>query len=69
MQIPEVGESSVLIFLASSVTTAVGVREAGRENPFNLVWPNIVGGSHLDIPKSLAGPDFCLSSSCCYFSI
>lgn len=33
MKIPEVGESPVLIFLASSVATAVGVREAGREKP------------------------------------
>lgn len=34
MQIPEVGENSVLISLASSVATAMGVKEAEREKSF-----------------------------------
>lgn len=33
MKILEVRENPVLIFLASSVATAVGVREAAREKP------------------------------------
>lgn len=36
MQIPKVGENSVIIFLASSVARAVGVMAATREKPIQF---------------------------------
>jgi hypothetical protein len=67
MQIPEVGENSVLIFLTTSVDTAVGVMGMKGRTPFNLMLPSRVGESHFNISQSSASPEFCFFFLGCYF--
>jgi hypothetical protein len=72
MQIPEVGENSVLIFLTTSVDIAVGVMGMKGRTPFNLMLPSRVGESHFNISQSSASPEFCffslVATLCCVHS-